>query len=103
MVVCNLYLDPDPAATAQEIQNILKLKPKWPLDSQLNSSKETILLGYLTSGNVSNRHATGLFLEPQSAYFNDGSLSVAIEEINNDPNILPNHNVSKAGLEFSFV
>lgn len=65
---------------------------KWPSDDQVNN-KEVILIGFITSGNTTNRHKEKLFIEPQSSYFNNGALTVAIEEINNSTEVLPNHNV----------
>ena len=76
------------------MEHELAMKPKWPPDDELDMNKKTILLGYLTSGNVTNRETGYLFLEPQASYFNDGALSVAIKEINKNSSILPSYNVS---------
>jgi len=77
------------------LQERVSIKQKWPADTEINNDKENIVIGYITSGDVTNRHLSreGIFSEPQSSFFNDGALTVALEEINNHTEILPNHNV----------
>lgn len=95
--VTNLFfLTPaaDYVKNSQEIIEILTPRPVWPPDSELNG-RESILVGYITSGDTTRRiinHGSSL-LESQLAYYNDGALSLAIEEINNSTTILPNHMV----------
>lgn len=80
---------------ASQVIDVLKPRPVWPPDEELNG-RQSILIGYLTSGDVVSRlpDRGRPFYEPQTAFFNDGALSVAIEEINNSTEILPNHMVS---------
>ncbi|KAF6020196.1 hypothetical protein EB796_021491 [Bugula neritina] len=77
------------------LQERVSIKQKWPADTEINNDKENIVIGYITSGDVTNRHLSreGIFSEPQSSFFNDGALTVALEEINNHTEILPNHNL----------
>ena len=80
---------------AKEMIEIFTPRPVWPPDSELNG-RESILVGYLTSGDAHRRITmTGQpFFESQTAFYSDGALSLAIEEINNNTELLPDHMVS---------
>ena len=85
----------DPMKEAKEMIEIFTPRPVWPPDSELNG-RESILVGYLTSGDAHRRITmTGQpFFESQTAFYSDGALSLAIEEINNSTELLPDHMVS---------
>lgn len=76
----------------------------WPAESAFNDSKESIVIGFISSGgNITGDARANIFNDPQSAYFSDGALSAAIAEINNRTDILPNHRVSLCGNSFLYT
>ena len=85
-----------PSGSLINANELLELKPTWPSDSQLDPNKEKILIGFITDGDYRHRKDINLLYESQSSNYNDGALSLAIEEINNSSEILPNHNVSSS-------
>lgn len=94
--ISNLYSTADYVLEATKTIEILRPLPVWPPDSELNG-RQSILIGYLTSGDTSTRLTQRLktFFEPQIGYYNDGAITVGVEEINNSTEILPNHMVSE--------
>ncbi|XP_067931824.1 speract receptor-like isoform X2 [Watersipora subatra] len=82
-----------PSGSLINATELLELKPTWPSDSQLDPNKEKILIGFITDGDYRHRKDINLLYESQSSNYNDGALSLAIEEINNSSEILPNHNL----------
>ena len=73
---------------AQTIKKYTSPLVKWPPDSELLGYKK-ILIGYITSGNESEINE----IKPQSSFLNDGAFSLALLEINNSTEILPDHKV----------